>query len=83
MCLSQDNPEGRNSWDQTAVLVAIKGHDSYFNLKTGTIVINDTTGANKWIDNPDGEHAYLIKKRPENEIAGIIENYMKHQPLKK
>lgn len=83
MCLSQDNPEGRNSWDQTAVLVAIKGHDPYFNLKTGTIVINDTTGANKWIDNPNGKHAYLIKKRPENEIAGIIENYMKHQPLKK
>ena len=31
----------------------------------------------------DCKHAYLIKEMPEPEIAAIIENYMKHQPLKK
>lgn len=83
MSLSQDNPEGRNSWDQTAVLVAIKGYKPYFKIKLGTIQINDTTGANQWIDDTAGKHAYLIKEMPEPEIAAIIENYMKHQPLKK
>lgn len=82
MSLSQDNPEGRNSWDQTAVLVAIKGYKPYFKIKLGTIQINDTTGTNQWIDDTAGKHAYLIKEMPEPEIAAIIENYMKHQPLK-
>ena len=33
MCLEQDNPEGRNSWDQSAVLVAVRGAEPYFGLK--------------------------------------------------
>lgn len=83
MCLAQDNPEGRNSWDQTTVLTAIKGYEPYFGIKRGTIVINDTTGANRWIDDPKGRHAYLTKKMSVQEIKTVIENYMKHQPVKK
>ena len=83
MNLAQDNPEGRNSWDQTAVLVAIKGYEPYYKIKSGTIIIDGTTGANQWTDDPAGKHAYLIKDMPEAKVTAILENYMKHQPLKK
>ena len=39
MCLEQDNPEGRNSWDQSAVLVAVRGAEPYFGLETGTLTV--------------------------------------------
>lgn len=83
MCLAQDNPEGRNSWDQTAVLVAIKGYAPYYTLKKGTIVVDSVTGANRWIDNVSGKHACLVEALPDAQMAGIIENYMKHQPMDK
>lgn len=83
MCLAQDNPEGRNSWDQTAVLVAIKGYAPYYTLKKGTIIIDSISGANRWIDDAAGKHACLIGSLPDKQMAEIIENYMKHQPVTK
>jgi len=81
MCLRQDNPEGRNSWDQTAVLVAIKGHAPYFKLRRGTVSVDSVTGANTWTDSSDGRHAYLVKALSDGQLASIIEGYMKHQPM--
>lgn len=83
MCLAQDNPEGRNSWDQTAVLVAIKGYEPYYTLKKGTIIIDSISGANRWIDDAAGKHACLVESLPDKQMAEIIENYMKHQPVTK
>lgn len=83
MCLAQDNPEGRNSWDQTAVLVAIKGYAPYYTLKKGTIIIDSISGANRWIDDAAGKHACLVESLPDKQMAEIIENYMKHQPVTK
>ena len=33
MCLPQDNPNGRDSWDQTATLVAVRGASKYLMWK--------------------------------------------------
>ncbi len=68
---------GRNSWDQTAVLVAIRGADPYYSLRRGRYISKG--GNNGWLDDPEGPHAYLTEKMPVQEVAGIIEDLMHHQ----
>ncbi|MDQ6478484.1 nucleoside hydrolase [Dyadobacter sp. LHD-138] len=72
--LSKNDSEGRMSWDQTAVLVAIRGAQHYFDLKRGKIVING--GTNEWRDDPMGPHAYLTQKMGFKELGMVIESLM-------
>lgn len=83
LSLPQDNPFGRNSWDQTAVLVAIKGYERYYSIVRGTLQVNEVTGVNSWKQDDKGRHAYLVKKMPEKQVTSLIENFMMHQPVKK
>ena len=62
MPLSKQDSEGRMSWDQTAVLVAVRGAQPYFGLKRGKIIVEG--GNNKWQDDPMGQHAYLMEAMP-------------------
>lgn len=68
---------GRNSWDQTAVLVAIKGADPYYSLKRGRFISKG--GNNSWADDPNGRHAYLTEKMPVQQVTDTIEKLMHHQ----
>lgn len=52
MCLEQDNPEGRNSWDQSAVLVAVRGAEPYFGLETGTLTVTPADSNDHWTPDP-------------------------------
>ncbi|RRB04831.1 nucleoside hydrolase [Larkinella rosea] len=76
----QDN-DGRMSWDQTAVLVAIRGVEPYYGLKRGRFVING--GSNSWQDDPNGSHYYLTEKMPVAQVTEEIESLMMHQPGQK
>lgn len=67
---------GRMSWDQTAVLVAIKGPDPYYTLQRGKFITKG--GNNSWENDPDGPHAYLVEKMPVARVTEIIENLMMH-----
>ena len=77
---SDNNLLGRNSWDQTAVLVAIKGYAPFFNVKKVNFEINED-GRNVLI--PGEKFDYLTTKLPPHEVAEIIEELMMHQPGKK
>ena len=77
---SDNNLLGRNSWDQTAVLVAIKGSAPFFNVKKVNFEINED-GRNVLI--PGEKFDYLTTKLPPHEVAEIIEELMMHQPRKK
>lgn len=81
MCLPQDNPKGRDSWDQTATLVAVRGASKYFDVEYGTIMINDD-GSNTWKKDPNGRHAHLIFKMPKELLTAEIERLMMHMPQK-
>lgn len=70
---------GRNSWDQSAVLVAIKGAEPYYTLRRGRFIPRG--GNNGWEDDPNGPHAYLVEKMPVEEVTEIIENLMHHQKM--
>ncbi len=69
---------GRRSWDQTAVLVAIRGLDPYYSWRTGWFVTRPD-GSNGWRDDPDGKHRYLVRKMDPKEVTYEIETLMMHQ----
>jgi inosine-uridine nucleoside N-ribohydrolase len=76
--LDKNDKDGRMSWDETAVLVAIAGYKPYYKLKSGTIEISDD-GSNTFNDK-GGNHFYLIENRPALEVQNIINKMMMHQP---
>jgi len=82
MPLSKQDKNGRMSWDQTAVLIAVYGTQGFFDTKRGNIIINPD-GSNSWEDNPEGKHIHVVMKMPVDEITRFIEDRMMHQPVLK
>jgi inosine-uridine nucleoside N-ribohydrolase len=80
MCLKEGDFDGRNSWDQTAVLVAIKGYEPYYSTEKGRVYV-DNNGANTWSPSENGKHIRLIEQMPPDRVASLIESYMMHQPV--
>jgi pyrimidine-specific ribonucleoside hydrolase len=78
MAMTTEDTHGRSSWDQTAVLVAVRGHEPWFDVKEGRI-ISDAEGRNEW-DHPAKGHCYLIQKSERAVVAKEIEGLMMHQP---
>jgi pyrimidine-specific ribonucleoside hydrolase len=76
--LDPQDKDGRMSWDETAVFVAIAGYKPYYKLVKGTIQITDD-GNNTWSNSGD-KHFYLVEDRPASEMEDIINKMMMHQP---
>jgi len=79
--------QNRQSWDQTAVLYAVRGLDGdladYWDLHSkGYLHVNED-GSNVWRDSPNKEHSYLVKKMRPEKIAAVIEELMLHSPEKR
>ena len=70
----------RQSWDQTAVLCAVREPEEYFYVNgPGKFIINED-GFNSWDPKTDARHYFLSHKYPYQHIAAIIEELMGHQP---
>jgi inosine-uridine nucleoside N-ribohydrolase len=77
--LAKEDSAGRMSWDETAVLVAVKGWQNYYNLEKGNCKINPD-GFNEW--EKSGEtRARLIEKQSSQEVSEIINQLIMHQPV--
>jgi inosine-uridine nucleoside N-ribohydrolase len=75
--MKDGNTVGRNSWDQTAVLVAVKGFEPWF----GTRKINfDIQENGKSVPIDGDKFTYLTFKQKPEEIAKVIEGLMMHEP---
>ncbi|WP_085536285.1 nucleoside hydrolase [Massilibacteroides vaginae] len=81
LCLAEGDYDGRMSWDQATVLVAIKGYEPYYTAERGRFLILDDEGKNGWIPDVNGKHIKLIEKVPAKDMATLIERYMMHQPI--
>ena len=77
--LAKEDSLGRMSWDETAVLVAIKGYSQYYTLHPGKITVADN-GSNAWDDQGSGQ-AYLEEKVDYKEVAQLINELIQHQPF--
>jgi CubicO group peptidase (beta-lactamase class C family)/inosine-uridine nucleoside N-ribohydrolase len=73
------------SWDQTAVLFAVRGlRDYWLACTTGRPVMyqdQDGNWATDWPASPDSNHAYLRLKKGSAELAKIIEDLMIAPPV--
>ncbi len=77
---SAEDKNGRMSWDQTAVLVGVRGYAPYYTVTSGRLTIN-ADGSNGW-DNAGKGHQYLVVKMPVSEVEKLINDLMQHQPGK-
>jgi len=79
--LSPQDSAGRMSWDQTAVLIAVKGYKPWWNIQTGKIKVAED-GSNTW-ENGNSLHSYLVESQSPIIVRGLINNLMMHYPMKK
>lgn len=79
MCLPQDDMKGRDSWDQTTVLVGVRGPGDYFDMERGTMNVFED-GSNTWTKDDNGNHYHLKFKMTPEQITEVIENMMLHKP---
>ena len=78
---AKEDAGGRMSWDQTAVLVGIKGYAPYYMVKPGRLTMN-SDGSNGW-DAAGKGHQYLVVKMPVPQVEKVINDLMQHQPVKR
>ena len=73
---------GRNraSWDQTAVLYAVRGLADYWDAETVGHCHVEPDGRNAWRREPDKPHAYLKPKMDPKRLARLIEALMVRPP---
>jgi pyrimidine-specific ribonucleoside hydrolase len=76
--MSKGDADGRMSWDEVAVLIAIKGFKPWFNVKTGRIIVEEN-GSNKWDYNGSG-HAYIEFSKTVPEIETVLNELMVYLP---
>ena len=79
--MNPDDRNGRPSWDQTAVLIAVRGYQNYFNLEQGRMTVN-AEGINGWDYNGKG-HSFVTGKMEDNKLEDLINHLMMHQPVKR
>ncbi|MCX6867471.1 MAG: nucleoside hydrolase [Verrucomicrobia bacterium] len=73
----------RESWDQTAVLCAVRGASKYWTLSEpgfGIMHARVAHGYNGWIPWEQGPHRYLVEKMPPSELGERIEDLMVEPP---
>ena len=75
---AKEDQNGRMSWDQTAVLVGVRGYTPYYTVKSGRLTLNED-GSNGWNDSGKG-HQYLVEKMPVKDVEILINKLMQHQP---
>ena|SRR5690349_14391164 len=78
--LAKEDSAGRMSWDETAVLVGVKGHDPYYTLTPGKIEVQ-ADGSNRWRSSGDKQY-YLVEKSAAAEVERVINDLIMHQPKK-
>ena len=72
---------GRAAWDETAVLAAVRGESSYFNVHRGTYRMVGDTGANVWIpDEANGPHVRITEKVNKQEVGRVIDELICRGP---
>ncbi len=76
---AKEDQQGRMSWDQTAVLVAVRGAAPFYNTQRGRFITR-ANGSNGWQADPEGPHTILVQKMSPDSVAQEIETLMLHRP---
>jgi len=76
--LDAEDREGRMSWDETAVLVAVRGIEPFYKLSCGAMVVAQD-GSNTWNSSGRG-HCRLVENQSPATVQKIINELIMHQP---
>ena len=72
---------GRSAWDETAVLLAVRGVEPYFNAERGTYRMVGDKGDDEWApDAENGPHIRITQRMPKAEVARVIDELMTRKP---
>jgi inosine-uridine nucleoside N-ribohydrolase len=77
---SWDQHAGHPSWDQSAVLIAVRGEESYFALEHGFYEMTDDKGSDIWRYDPSSPSCRVVQKFPRIEVGRIIDELMLRKP---
>jgi inosine-uridine nucleoside N-ribohydrolase len=81
------NPETgvwpHSSYDQTAVLFAVRGLKDYWTANSSGYNYIHEDGSNEWRREQDKNHSYLLESMTREELAKIIEDLMVMSPVQK
>jgi hypothetical protein len=75
-----NNFTGRQSWDLTAVLAAVRDPAWYWNLREGGYNWVTYNGANAWFATPNRGHSWLAPRLPKLDMEAILDNLMTLPP---
>jgi pyrimidine-specific ribonucleoside hydrolase len=76
--LARQDSAGRMSWDESAVLVAVRGHEPWYTLHEGKIKVA-ADGSNTWDESGKGQF-YLVPKQSPAVVQNLINKLMMHEP---
>lgn len=79
--MAAEDSAGRMSWDETAVLVAIKGYEPFYHLEYGRMQVAPD-GSNTW-SKEGKQHAHLVEAVSPEIVREYINKIIMHQPVKK
>ena len=79
--MAAEDSAGRMSWDETAVLVAVKGYKPWYKIESGKMTVA-ADGSNSWVNNP-AQHSHLVEEESPKVVEGFINAAIMHQPTKK
>ena len=72
---------GHYSWDPTAVLIAARGYEPYWDAVDVGYCHMNPDGTNEWRTDSDKDHLYVIPKMPERQVAQVIDELMNIPPV--
>lgn len=75
-----DRAEGHPSWDETAVLAAVRPLGRYFDVEHGTYRMVGEKGDDEWVADPKSRNCRLVPKLPKTEIGRVIDDLMCRPP---
>lgn len=79
---SWDQLAGHPSWDESAVLIAVRGEDSYFNLERGFYEMTDDKGSCVWRYDLSSLSGRIVPKTSREEVGKIMDELMCRPPRK-
>ena len=74
---------GRSAWDETAVIVAVRGAERYCHVERGTYRMLGNDGEDEWAPGEDGKHLRLQAKISKAQFGELIDELICRGPAKR
>ena len=83
ICIPQNvqDSAGRMSWDETAVLIAVKGYKPWYRIEKGRMLVYEN-GSNAWELDEIFLHSYIVELQSPVFVEQLINKLIMHQPVK-